>query len=162
MKRVLVTGAAGFIGRQTLPFLRARGFEVHAADHRSVGAPDVVEHEVDLRDGRAVERLVAAVHPTHVLHLAWCTAHGEFWNSSENLDWVAGGVALIRAVEKTGGGRIVAAGSSAEYGAAGRCVEDETPIEPGTLYGTAKNAFRELLFARARLGGIQAAWGRVF
>ena len=30
MKRVLVTGASGFIGRHSLPHLAAHGFEVHA------------------------------------------------------------------------------------------------------------------------------------
>ena len=34
MKRVLVTGASGFIGRHSLPHLAARGFEVHAVMHK--------------------------------------------------------------------------------------------------------------------------------
>ena len=32
LKRVLVTGAGGFIGRHTLTELAARGYEVHAVD----------------------------------------------------------------------------------------------------------------------------------
>ena len=32
IKRVLITGAGGFIGRHCLPILISNGFEVHAAD----------------------------------------------------------------------------------------------------------------------------------
>jgi nucleoside-diphosphate-sugar epimerase len=163
MKRALVTGAGGFIGRFTLPLLVARGFEVHAVDRGPLATSDVEKHVLDLLDGHAVARLVASVRPTHVLHLAWCTTPGEFWNAQDNLDWVGSGVALVRALVDAGGGRFVGAGSCAEYDwSAGHCVEDETALSPATLYGTAKKALSELLFAEARLGTLEAAWGRVF
>lgn len=163
MKRVLVTGAGGFIGRRTLPLLAARGFEVHAAVRHALHEPGVESHELDLLDTRAIARLVAALRPTHVLHLAWVTAHGEFWSARENLDWVGSSAALVRAFLDAGGGRFVGAGSCAEYDwSAEHCVEDATPLRPGSLYGAAKKAFSELLFAQARLGGLDAAWGRVF
>jgi nucleoside-diphosphate-sugar epimerase len=163
MKRVLVTGGAGFVGRQTLGELHARGYEVHAADRRSLAAEPAIWHELDLLDARAVSELVATLRPTHLLHLAWCTAHGKFWSAPENLDWVAAGIALVNAATAAGIQRIVAAGSCAEYDwSHGYCVEDLTPTEPATLYGKAKNAFAELLLARAQQLGLGAAWGRVF
>ncbi len=163
MKRVLVTGAAGFVGRQTLAELGARGFEVHAADRRKLADETAVWHELDLLDTRAVGELVAAVRPTHLLHLAWCTTHGKFWDARENLDWVGAGVGLLEAAAAAGVERIVGAGSCAEYDwSHGYCVEELTPTRPSSLYGTAKLAFAELLLAWARQVGITAAWGRIF
>ena len=53
MKRALVTGGTGFIGRHTLPELVARGFEVHVAGRSKPSADfpaDVTFHECDLLD----------------------------------------------------------------------------------------------------------------
>lgn len=163
MRRVLVTGGAGFVGRQTLSELSARGFEVHAADRRALREEAAVWHELDLLDARAVSELVAAVRPTHLLHLAWCTAHGKFWSAPENLDWVAASIALLSAVTAAGVERVVGAGSCAEYDwSYGYCVEDLTPTRSATLYGTSKNTFCEVLLARVRELGLGAAWGRIF
>jgi len=51
MTKVLVTGASGFIGRETLPLLVAAGFEVHALSRGEApsGLPGQVQwHRVDL------------------------------------------------------------------------------------------------------------------
>ena len=68
MSRALVTGASGFIGEHTVPALEERGFEVIAArgDLLAPGVP---------------ERIVADARPTHLVHLAWHTEHGEYWES---------------------------------------------------------------------------------
>ena len=93
MKRVLVTGASGFIGRQTLAPLVRHGFEVHAVARHASGATmdGVVWHEADLLGPATAETLVVTVRPTHLLHLAWISEHGRYWQCPENLDW---GVAL--------------------------------------------------------------------
>ena len=41
MRRVLLTGASGFVGRHALPHLLARGFEVHAVYHGNPGDWDL-------------------------------------------------------------------------------------------------------------------------
>ena len=49
MKRVLVTGANGFIGRQCLPLLLAKGYEVHYQEF--VGGHDYLSWRGTLADG---------------------------------------------------------------------------------------------------------------
>lgn len=165
---VLVTGASGFIGRRTLAPLVERGFEVHACGRSAdapAGTPDTVTwHRADLLDPLAHGELLAAVAPSHLLHLAWYAEHGRFWTSTENLRWVAATLSLVRAFAAAGGRRAVCAGSCAEYrwGERGPCVEGVTPLEPATLYGTAKDATRALLQAAAPQLGISLGWGRVF
>ena len=167
-RRVLVTGASGFIGRHVPEPLLQRGFEVHAVTSRAAPpahAPDGVSwHRADLLDPRAHDDLLARVAPTHLLHLAWYAEHGRFWTSTENLRWSAATLELVRRFAERGGRRAVFAGSCAEYrwGDPGPCVEDITPTQPATLYGAAKNATRAILAAAAPELGIELAWGRVF
>ena len=127
MKRVVVTGARGFVGRHCLPLLLARGYEVHAVSTRPgpTADDDVRWHQVDLLDGAAAPALIDAVHPSHLLHLAWCTDHGAYWTSPQNLQWVETTLALARAFSRTGR-RIVMAGTCAEYrlGTSGLCGDD--------------------------------------
>jgi uncharacterized protein YbjT (DUF2867 family) len=71
MKRVLVTGAAGFVGRHSLAPPVARAYEVHAVASREVESPGVAWHRADLRDAARVSALVAEVRPSHLPHFAW-------------------------------------------------------------------------------------------
>jgi nucleoside-diphosphate-sugar epimerase len=165
VSRVLVTGATGFIGRGTLDPLRRRGFEVHAVARREGPPRDGVRwHVADLRAARSAPRLVAAVRPTHLLHLAWEARPGVYWTSPDNLAWVEASLRLLRAFAEAGGERLVVAGTCAEYAweEETHCVEGVTPLEPATLYGTAKHALRLVAERYAREAHLSAAWGRIF
>jgi len=164
MKRVLVTGASGFIGRACIGPLVSRGFEVHAVARTAVRGADAraVWHHHDLLAPGAAARVVDAVRPTHLLHLAWYAVPAKYWTAPENVDWVAASVALARAFDRAGGRRFVGAGSCAEYASAdGDCDERSTPLAPATLYGTCKHAVHRVVAALAE-GRFSCAWGRIF
>jgi len=163
MKRVLVTGATGFIGRACLAPLQARGFEIHAVQHqRELPLPGVTWHACDLLEGDA-RALVDDVRPTHLLHLAWYAVPGKYWTSRENLRWVRASLALYGAFVDAGGTRVVMGGSCAEYDwGHGVCREGVTPLAPRTYYGTCKHALEQLVTADAAQAGISAAWTRYF
>lgn len=166
MNRVLVTGATGFIGRNTLAPLAARGFDIHAVTSRKPSSEfaDAVEwHRADLLDPDGAAAAVEATQPTHLLHLAWYSEHGAFWGSAENLRWVEASLRLLRAFADAGGQRAVVAGTSAEYDwSHRRLIEDETPLAPATLYGAAKQALATVATAFASRAQFELAWGRVF
>jgi nucleoside-diphosphate-sugar epimerase len=165
VKRVLVTGATGFVGRWALDELLARDFEVHACAARELpgGAGPVRWHRADLLAAGVASSLVTAVRPSHLLHLAWYAAHGRFWQAPENLGFVRASLELLQAFRESGGTRATVAGTCAEYDwAQGTCVEGATPLAPRTLYGTAKDALRRLLEAYARESGLSWSWGRLF
>jgi nucleoside-diphosphate-sugar epimerase len=164
VSRVLVTGGGGFIGGPALALLRARGFDVHAVSRqaRAQGSDDVAWHRADLLDGAEVDALVREIRPSHLLHLAWYTEHGRFWEADENLDWTAATLRLARSFHAAGGERLVAAGTCAEYEWKDRCCDERTPLRPSTLYGVAKDATRRILEAYAATSGLSFAWARVF
>jgi len=166
LKRVLITGARGFIGRQALRPLMQRGFEIVASTSGDAANADPAARWIscDLLAPGAAERLVAEARPTHLLHLAWYTDHGKFWNGRENLPWLAASVQLVDAFAAAGGRRAVIAGSCAEYdwSAPHPCRESSTPLRPHTIYGTCKKALLEVVSAHAARAGVALAWGRIF
>lgn len=165
MKRVLVTGATGFIGRQCLRILGERGFEVHAVTHDEVdqAGGEVRWYRADLLDRIAVGELVGCVKPIYLLHLAWYVAPGSYQSSLDNLRWVQASIDLLQAFALHGGKRAVAAGTCFEYDARyGYCSESITPLRPVTLYGACKHALQTVSASSAEEMGLSTAWGRVF
>ena len=165
MRRVLVTGASGFIGTHCLHRLAAEDCEVHAVNRSGAGetAAGVTWHAADLHDAAQVLPLIAKIRPTHLLHGAWIATPGLYSHSPENVAWLQSTIALAAAFGAHGGARFVGIGSSAEYDPADRpCVEDKTPIRPATIYGKCKAAAWLVVQAAAQQHGFAAAWGRLF
>jgi nucleoside-diphosphate-sugar epimerase len=167
MSRVLITGATGFIGRQCLPMLVEKGYEVHAVSqqpHPESSAPGVVWHRRDLlAPGSTAREIVARVRPQYLLHLAWYTVPGKFWEAQENTEWMRASLRLVQAFAGGGGKRVIAAGTCFEYGpSAGECIEDSTPTKPSALYGRCKSDVASNLGSWSEKDGLDYAWGRVF
>lgn len=161
MKKVLVTGAHGFIGRQCLPLLVKQGFEVHgiSSTTSSCDIAEVKMHKLNLLEDQQVEELMKSLQPSHLLHFAWITTPGILWNSMDNHRWVESSLFLIRKFKAYGGQRAVFAGTCAEYDwSYGICSESTTPLNPSTLYGTSKKE----LFEKINTMDLDWAWGRIF
>lgn len=168
MKKVLVTGATGFIGRHTLPFLLSKGFEVHTVSSKAIGLKatafdPVYHHTSNLLDSAATSDLLKRIQPTHLLHLAWYAIPGKFWTASENLDWLKASIHLLQCFAENNGKRVVMAGTCAEYDWSHPiCDEKTTPLKPATLYGSCKNALHQILESYSKKMTLSYAWGRVF
>lgn len=165
MRKVLVTGAGGFIGRYAIEPLNERGFEVHAVTSRT--SPPVSSncrwHTANLLDPLQVENLVQTVKPSHLLHFAWYAIPGKYWTSEENFLWVQSSLELLRRFRECGGQRVVMAGTCAEYDwNYGYCSEFRTPRNPVSSYGICKNALQEMLKVYSEITKINSAWGRIF
>lgn len=105
MKRVLLTGASGFIGRHCLGPLLKRNYEIHAVDIHAVEktSPEISWHSGDLLNANQVKLVIDKVKPTHLLHFAWFTKYGEYWSSLYNLQWVQASIELVQQFWKYGG-----------------------------------------------------------
>lgn len=165
MKKVLVTGATGFIGRHCLPLLLEKGYEVHAVSSKKVETTllETHWHQANLLEPTQVNELMAKIQPSHLLHFAWYAVPGKYWTSLENFRWVQGSLDLLSAFAQYGGKRVVMAGTCAEYNwDYGYCSEWVTPLVPATVYGICKHSLQTMLDAFAKETGLSAAWGRIF
>jgi nucleoside-diphosphate-sugar epimerase len=163
MKRIIITGATGFIGRHVLRELAGRDYDVHAIGRYPVDDGHASWHHCDLLTPGAAAPLLRSLRADYLLHLAWNATPGSFWSAPDNLDWVAATLQLFRAFAEAGGRRAVFAGTCAEYDwSFDLLTEDETPLRPRTRYGRAKRAAGELLLDAGAAEGVSVAWGRIF
>ena len=162
--RVLLTGASGFLGRHCIEPLLAAGAEIHAVSSRPPpGDGRVVWHQADLLDHAAIGRLMQAVRPQSLVHLAWYVAPGKWYDAAENYLWLQASLEIVRQFHAAGGERLVVAGSGTEYDwNYGYCNEQRTPLRPNTYYGQCKNALRLGLTAFAENTELACSWARVF
>lgn len=164
-KRILVTGGNGFVGRYCIRALDQLGLKATSVGlGQFSGKTQLTTHiSLDISVQNNLENLVKELKPTHVLHLAWHVAHGDYWNSLKNIEMMALSIRLINEFIKVGGQRFVGVGTCAEYdwSLKGPYRED-SPLKPNSLYGLIKKQTYETLHFLSEKAGTSFAWARPF
>lgn len=147
-ERVLVTGAAGFIGSHLVRRLVERGVEVHAVlrpttrpDRLAALADTITIHRLDLGDSAALAACLAEVAPQAVYHLAAetrSTTQPSF--AAARATMLDNQLPLIALVETLSAlpqppRVVVRAGTIAEYGASPLPFREDAREAPVTPYG---------------------------
>lgn len=159
-KRVLITGATGFIGRYLVRRLVDMGAEVYAGsppsdengpahvaklgaapymEPNAASTPEHTPHSVtfDVRDAKAVRSVVNDVAPDIVFHLAAVGVTKPNVDPMLALTVNAGGaINLLESLTRHGVDRIVLVGTSYEYGISGTA----TGLDPLNAYAASKVA----------------------
>jgi UDP-glucose 4-epimerase len=172
-KRVLVTGAAGFVGIPVTRHLLERGFEVVVLDNFSVGSRELLEEtiepaailDVDLRDAAGVRRAVAEAAPWGVMHLAaihfipYCVAHPAEAVAVN----VAGTQHLLDALLDVAPQRLVFASTADVYEPSETPHEETHAVGPINVYGATKLIGEQLVgFHRERQPELETVVARMF
>lgn len=160
--RVLLTGYNGFIGRSLIPVLEENGSEVIALGRGTFNSG--IRHlKGDLLDVNDLSDSFKKIRPTHLIHLAWYTEHGKYWDSPLNFKWIKATWNLLDKFYASGGEHALVAGTCAEYDwDYGYFTENLTPTNPRTFYGIAKDATRRLSEVLAMKYETRVAWARIF
>lgn len=165
MKKILVTGASGFIGRHCIPFLQKKGYEIFAL-YRTKFLKDFSHiHwvQADVLNPVHIADIMAKIAPSHMLHLAWDVTPGKFVTALDNLNWVKAGLTLLESFCTNQGKRVVMAGTCFEYDLTNSPLnEQNTPLKPATLYGASKLSLNHVVESYARQMNVSAAWARIF
>ena len=179
--RVLVTGAAGFIGYHLAERLLARGLQVEGLDNLSAyyepslkqarldrlqARPGFVFHHLDLADREGVARLFTPGRFDIVLHLA--AQAGVRYSVEQPMAYLdsnlAGMLTVLEGCRHGGVKHLVYASSSSIYGAAREMPlrEDIVTDAPISLYAASKKANELMAHSYSHLYGIPASALRFF
>ncbi len=179
MTRIVLTGAAGFIGSHLVEALARRGDEVIGIDNfdafyaRAMKERNLAEigpvrgftfHEQDMLDVDAIRQLLTP--ETVVVHLA--AKAGVRPSLADPMGYaranVTGTAAVLEAARQAGTSRIVFGSSSSVYGDSTPVPfrEDAVAIEPVSPYAATKRAGELFLSSVAKIYGFRAASLRFF
>lgn len=167
--RVLLTGAAGFIGSHVTRELLAGGNEVSIV----IRPGDPLTRLADVRDrltiiagslddAAGLRAKVERSKPESCLHLAWYTEPGKYLHSARNLSELRNSLDLVPLVLASGCRHLVIAGSCAEYAASSEPLREDGATRADTLYAASKLALK--LVAERLMAAAQGSltWARIF
>jgi UDP-glucose 4-epimerase len=168
--RVLVTGAAGFIGSVVTEQLLDAGHEVLALDnlkhgHSAAVLPPAQLIRGDLLDAAWLTEVLVQNHVEAVLHLA---AEALIDESVRNPGLffrvnTVGGLNLLDAMAAAGVRRLIFSSTAAVYGEPDRIpIPEDAPHRPVNSYGESKLAFERMLQWYHRAHGIRSIVLRYF
>lgn len=168
-KRILITGANGFVARFLIDALRRRGCETVGVDLAPQPAGVVDRYYAcDLLESNAIRIIIEVERPTHIVHLAavssvarsWATPVNSFLNNTNVFLNVA------EAVRSLGiSTRILSVGSSEEYGVvpvAETPIPETRRLDPCSPYAVARVAQEQLSGLYARGYGLDIVMTRSF
>ena len=145
MKTILVTGAAGYIGRHVVKNALDRGCKVIASDFSFKGVDERAEFcDVPIFSGdKEIYRKVGS--PDICIHLAW--RDGFRHNSPAHMKDLSAHVTFLNNLVAGGLKDLSVMGTMHEVGYWEGAINESTPCKPQSQYGIAKNALRQSLIA---------------
>lgn len=159
--KALVTGANGYIGRHVLKSLLDKGVEVIACD---ICTDDVDSRAMcknlnlfELPEGNVFEKLGS---PDVCLHMAW--RNGFVHNAPTQMDDLSAHYRFLGALIDGGLKQLAVMGTMHEVGYWEGAIDENTPCNPISMYGIAKDALRRSMMLYAQQKDVVFQWLRCF
>ena len=162
MEKVLITGANGYIGFHVLQNIQKLGYKPIASDIKNTKYnSDIIFFEYDILNNPENKNLYEYFgKPDHLIHLAWqdgfnhyapshmanLTKHYKFLKS-----FIDGGIKSLTVM-----------GTAHEIGYHEGRINENTPCNPLSFYGVAKNTLRQLMLIETKDKDISLKWLRAY
>lgn len=158
--KVLVTGAAGYMGKHVVKELLNRGHEVYAVDlnHKEIDSRAEIL-DVDIFRGN-LNIYEEVQKPDLCIHLAW--QDGFIHNSPKHMENLSGHFRFLKDMIEGGCKKISVMGTMHEVGFWEGKIDENTPCNPLSQYGIAKNALRQSLLLLAKNTDVKIFWLRAY
>lgn len=160
MKKVLITGASGYIGRHVVKAFLNEGYYVLANDLNNKGIDDraeIINVPIFSGDKDIYKQLGE---PDILVHLAW--RDGFIHNSSAHMEDLSKHIVFLNNMIAGGLKSISVMGSMHEIGYWEGAIDENTPCNPMSMYGIAKNALRQALLLHTKDTAVCVHWLRAF
>lgn len=159
-KKVLVTGAGGYIGRHVVSALCDRGAEVLAIDFRTDGIDQrATAHVYDIFNG-SKDIFKELGSPDACVHMAW--KDGFIHNSHEHMGLLSKHYNFVRGMIDGGLKQIAIMGTMHEVGYHEGAIDENTPCNPISMYAVAKDALRRSMFLLVKDKDVCLQWLRAY
>ena len=147
--KVLITGATGFVGSNIARRMVKGGYEVHILTRETSSLwrikdilPVLKNHVVDLVDEEKLKRIMTAISPDVIFHLATVGIYGGVQSFDKKVidTNLIGTMNLINACENIDYKCFINTGSSSEYGPKTHPMKETDVCNPINVYGISKCA----------------------
>lgn len=152
MKKILITGGAGFIGSAVIKHFQKFNDEIFVMDNLSFGnrefikIPDDHFFKMDILERQKVDEVISRIKPDIIIHLAavhfipYCNEH-PFESAHINIQ---GTMNVLDAASRTKPSQILFASTAAVYPICEEAVSEKHETNPMDIYGLAKLAGERL------------------
>ncbi len=170
MKRVMITGASGFVGANLARRVLHDGYDVHLLVRPQHSPwriedirPHVHLHEVAFEDKGSLQQVVRNIKPDWVFHLA---AHGAYSWQTDLQQMVKtnilGTMNLLESCVDIGFEAFVNTGSSSEYGYKDHAPSETESLEPNSHYAVTKASATMFCLYTAQTRGVRISTLRLY
>ncbi len=159
--KILVTGANGYIGRHVVKALLDKGVDVIACDIVTNDVDDRAKCKVlnlfELLEGNVYEQLGS---PDVCLHMAW--RNGFVHNSPTQMGDLSAHYKFLTAMIDGGLKHLAVMGTMHEVGYWEGAIDENTPCNPISMYGIAKDALRRSMIQYCNQKNCILQWLRCY
>ena len=146
MKKILVTGGAGFIGSAVIAELQKHQHEIFLIDNLSFGnrkfinIDDAHFFNEDILNTKKIDEIISSIMPHYVVHLAavhfipYCNQHPY---ESSNIN-IQGTINILNAAKKVKAEKVFFASTAAVYPIYDKSVNEDHAVGPMDIYGLSK------------------------
>ena len=152
MKKILVTGGAGYIGAHTCKLLSAKGYDPISIDNLSTGHADFVKWGEliieDVKNTDLIEKIINKIKPIAVIHFAASAYVGESVINPKKYYYnnLLGSISLIEAMIRTNICNLIFSSTCATYGIPSKdFIHENTLQKPINPYGRSKLMIENIL-----------------
>jgi dTDP-6-deoxy-L-talose 4-dehydrogenase (NAD+) len=159
-KKVLITGAGGYIGRHVVKAVLDAGNQVVACDLHTDNVDSRAELlSLDIFSGeKDIFNIVG--NPDICLHMAW--KDGFAHNSDSHMECLSNHYTFLKDMITGGLKQLAVMGTMHEVGYHEGAIDENTPCNPSSMYGVAKDALRRSTFLMLHGKDVIVQWLRAY